>query len=134
MKLSELRKNWQQNSEFTEAAEGLKLHFELANAVLRARMKKGWSQTDLARAIGTKQANISRIEAGLANPTFTFVQKLASILDLGFKITINDRDASSQSGAFLPQNLYYVPDWPKSPCTTRYETISDASIEEGRLQ
>lgn len=88
MKLSEFRQDLQQDPEFVEAQENLKLHFELANAVLRARIKKGWSQTDLAKAVGTKQVNISRIESGLANPTLALVQKIVSVLDLEVKIVL----------------------------------------------
>jgi ribosome-binding protein aMBF1 (putative translation factor) len=86
MKLSEFRQSYQQNPEYIEASKELKLHFELANAILRARLKKGWSLSELAEAIGTKQANISRIEAGLANPTLTMVQKLLTVLELKIEI------------------------------------------------
>jgi transcriptional regulator with XRE-family HTH domain len=50
--------------------------------VLRARLEKGWTQTELARRVGTKQANISRIEAGLANPTLELVQKVCKALEI----------------------------------------------------
>ena len=82
MKLSELDQKLQENPEYTQAMDDLTLHFELANAVLRARLQKGWSQTELAKAVGTKQANISKIEAGLANPTLALIRKLTRALDL----------------------------------------------------
>ena len=82
MKLSELDQKLQQNPEYIQAMDELALHFELADAVLRARLRKGWTQTDLAKAVGTKQANISNIEAGLANPTLALIRKLTRALDL----------------------------------------------------
>jgi ribosome-binding protein aMBF1 (putative translation factor) len=82
MILAEYRQKIHENSEYMGAVNELQLQFDLANAVLRARLKKGWSQADLAEAIGTKQANISRIEAGLANPTIALVQKLVRVLSL----------------------------------------------------
>ena len=65
-----------------KATEELKYQFAFGNAVLEARLKKGWSQTELARQAGTKQANISRIEAGLGNPTLDLIKKICDTLDL----------------------------------------------------
>jgi len=36
--------------------------------------------------VGTKQATISRIEAGLANPTLSLIRKILQALDLDLKI------------------------------------------------
>jgi ribosome-binding protein aMBF1 (putative translation factor) len=87
MKLKEFRQRLEQDPEYVKAAEELRLQLHLADAVLKARLKKGWSQTQLAKAIGTKQANISRIEAGLANPTLSLLHKLLKTLDLEMKIS-----------------------------------------------
>jgi transcriptional regulator with XRE-family HTH domain len=76
MKLKEFRQLLEKAPEYGKTAE-----------VLKARLKKGWSQTQLAKAIGTKQANISRIEAGLANPTLSLLHKLLKTLDLDMKIS-----------------------------------------------
>jgi ribosome-binding protein aMBF1 (putative translation factor) len=86
MKLSDLDQKLHESPDYIQAMEELALHFELANAVLRARLQKGWTQTDLAKAVGTKQANISKIEAGLANPTLALVRKLSRALDLEVRI------------------------------------------------
>ncbi|MCX6053736.1 MAG: helix-turn-helix transcriptional regulator [Chloroflexi bacterium] len=88
MKLKEFRKQLEESQEYLDAKSELQLQFNFAKAVLRARLKKGWSQEQLADAIGTKQANISRIESGLSNPSLNIVQKLSNILD--FKINIVD--------------------------------------------
>jgi transcriptional regulator with XRE-family HTH domain len=81
MKLKEYRNQLEKSKEYTKAKEDLKLHFALADAVLEARMRKGWTQKELAKAMGTKQANISRIESGLANPTLEFISRLTTVLD-----------------------------------------------------
>jgi transcriptional regulator with XRE-family HTH domain len=81
MKLNEYRNQLEESKEYTNARRDLKLHFALADAVLKARTKKSLTQKELAKAIGTKQANISRIEAGLANPTLDFITKLTTVLD-----------------------------------------------------
>ena len=43
MKLSELDQKLQHNPEYIQAMDELALHFELADAVLRARLRKGWT-------------------------------------------------------------------------------------------
>jgi ribosome-binding protein aMBF1 (putative translation factor) len=82
MKLREFRQQLETDPEYNQALEELQLKFDFGNAVLRARLNKNWSQAQLADAVGTKQANISRIEAGMGNTTFTLAQKILNVLDL----------------------------------------------------
>ena len=82
MKLTEWRDQVENDKGYSEAREALELNFNLANAVLDARIKKSWTQDQLAKAIGTKQANISRIESGLGNPTLEFINRLTSVLEI----------------------------------------------------
>ncbi len=82
MKHSDFVQEIEKDPEYQEAKEALKALFALGDAVLRARIERGWSQTELARRVGTKQANISRIESGLGNPTFNLLQKILKVLDL----------------------------------------------------
>lgn len=131
MKLSEPDQKLQENPEYVQAMDDLKLHFELASAVLRARLKKGWSQSELARAVGTKQANISRIEAGLANPTITLVRKLTKALELEVRIVRyaaqESRPEFSTSTGREEANSAIRVDSYSEP---RYAQISDASDED----
>lgn len=41
------------------------------------RVKIGWSQTDLASALGNNPQNVSRIERGELTPTIYWIEKLA---------------------------------------------------------
>jgi len=81
MKLNDYRSHLDDSTEYIKAKRELKLHFALADIVLKARTKRGWTQKELAIAVGTKQANISRLESGLANPTLEFIARLAVVLD-----------------------------------------------------
>ena len=38
--------------------------FQLAQSLIRARLKKGWTQAELARRVGMQQPNIARLEGG----------------------------------------------------------------------
>lgn len=64
------------------AAEYARLHprYKLISQLIEARRKRGFTQEDLARKIGTKQSAIARVESGSANPTIEFLEKLASAL------------------------------------------------------
>jgi transcriptional regulator with XRE-family HTH domain len=54
----------------------------LARNVRRLRQRKSWSQLDLANEAGVRQALISSIEHGRANPTLESLDKVASALDV----------------------------------------------------
>lgn len=82
MKYSDWKRELETDPEYLEALEGLKLQFALGDAMIHGRIKRGWSQSELARRVGTKQANISRIESALANPTLELVQRILRVLEL----------------------------------------------------
>ncbi len=84
MKYLDYRKKLVEDEEFLKTQEQLRLAFNFGDAVLRARIEKGWSQTELARYVGTRQANISRLESGVANPTMRLMQNICRALDLEF--------------------------------------------------
>lgn len=122
MKYSDYIREIEQNPEYAEARESLKLHFSLGDAVLRARIKRGWSQTELAERIGTKQANISRIEAGLANPTINLVQRIIQVLDLDIYFVPVLSSTSSKTVMF-DSGAIPAPNWPVTrPKTTTTQT------------
>ena len=82
MKYSDWKRELEQDPEYLEGLEELKLQFALGDAMIRGRIQRGWSQSELARRVGTKQANISRIESALANPTLELVQRILRVLEL----------------------------------------------------
>lgn len=67
----------------------LQPEFALIRAMLDARMKKGLTQAKLAKRMGTKQSVISRVEIGKANPTVSFLKKLADALHTRLEIRFN---------------------------------------------
>jgi transcriptional regulator with XRE-family HTH domain len=70
-----------QDPEYREVEKRLKPILDLADDVFHLRMERGWTQAELAKRVGTRQANISRLENGLANPTFGFLQKLSEVFE-----------------------------------------------------
>jgi ribosome-binding protein aMBF1 (putative translation factor) len=55
--------------------------FAAIQAIIDARVKKGITQKELAKRMGTTQSAISRLEAGNVSPTISFLQKLAEATD-----------------------------------------------------
>lgn len=91
MKLEKYFKKLEQDTEYLAAKKELKPLLDLADDVLRLRLDKGWSQSELARRAGTRQTNISRLESGLANPTYRFLKKIADALGNELEIRIPPR-------------------------------------------
>src|SRR3990167_408863 len=66
--------------------EKLQPEFAMIQAVIDARVKRGVTQKELASKIGTKQSVISRLESGRANPSVSFLKKLAQALNSHLEI------------------------------------------------
>ena len=79
------------NTQVKREYDQLQPEFALIRAMLDARTKQGLSQADIAKQMGTKQAVISRIETGKANPSLNFLKRLAEVLNLNLKITFTPR-------------------------------------------
>jgi predicted transcriptional regulator len=69
--------------------EELGPEFAVIEILLKKRIKRGFTQRDLAKKVGTKQSAISRFESGSYNPTLTFLHKVADALDAKLKFTIS---------------------------------------------
>lgn len=67
----------------------LEPRYALISQLIESRIKKGLTQEDLAKKIGTKQSAIARIEAGNINPTILFLEKITKAL--GSKLVIEIR-------------------------------------------
>ena len=66
--------------------EKLQPEFAVIERILRARIEKGITQKKLAQRMKTKQSAISRLESGAANPSISFLQRLAQALDSRLEI------------------------------------------------
>ncbi|HNX68316.1 MAG TPA: helix-turn-helix domain-containing protein [Candidatus Omnitrophota bacterium] len=64
------------------------LQREIGRAVAKARLRQGLTQQGLARELGTRQANISRIERGLQNLSLDLLLRLSHVLDLRLHLRV----------------------------------------------
>ena len=65
---------------------GLNFQREIGEAFARARQTAGMTQQELARHSKTRQANISRLERGIQNPSLDFLARVAKAL--GFEVQV----------------------------------------------
>ncbi|MDP3998513.1 MAG: helix-turn-helix transcriptional regulator [bacterium] len=71
---------------FKEALKETELEYQVARAIIEARVKKGLTQEALARAMNTKQSVISRFENAKTTPSLSFLKRLASVLDASLQV------------------------------------------------
>jgi ribosome-binding protein aMBF1 (putative translation factor) len=85
--LDEFMAEQMKDPEFKKEYDKLQPEYELIHKILDARIKKKLTQKKLAERMGTKQSALARFEAGNGNPTFAFVQKLATALGTDITLT-----------------------------------------------
>ena len=117
MKLQDLRNELRQDPEYASAQRELKPLLDLADEILALRMERGWSQAELAQRVGTRQANISRIENGLGNPTYSFLQKLADAFGTELSIHVSAQKLVQHT------TVVYVPVLPRDQVIASRGTI-----------
>jgi transcriptional regulator with XRE-family HTH domain len=115
MRYREYLDKLRRDPEYVAAEQELKPVLDLADDTLALRLQKGWTQEELANRVGTRQANISRLENGLANPTVGLLQKLADALDADLVVHLekhgsdeSDLVAYITSGPFAVLDGQYV--------------------------
>jgi len=59
--------------------EKLGPEFHLAQSLIKARMKKGWTQAELARRVGMQQPNIARLEGGTYDRVLDAARQIAGM-------------------------------------------------------
>ncbi len=60
----------------------------IGEAVMTARARKGLSQKELSEITGIDQADISRIERGIANPSVSTLNRIAEALDAQLTVSM----------------------------------------------
>jgi len=76
------------NPKAKKSYDDLGLEFSIIRQILDKRMRRGISQKDLAKKIGTGQSAISRLESGKYNPTISFLKKISEALGSKLEIKI----------------------------------------------
>ena len=69
-----------------EALIETQLEYQVARALIRARIEKGFTQAKLAKKLKTTQSVVSRVESGRSLPSLTFLKRLAEALNVSLQV------------------------------------------------
>lgn len=70
-------KEWMKDPAFRAEYDALEEEFALATALIRARSEAHMTQEDVAKAMGTTQAVVARLESGRTMPSTRTLQRFA---------------------------------------------------------
>lgn len=73
---------------FRKAWEKTRVEYEVARALISARIKNKMTQTQLAKRMKTRQSVISRVENAQTKPTLSFMQRLADALGGKLRVSL----------------------------------------------
>lgn len=71
---------------FKEALEESRLEYEIARALIKARIETGLTQAEVAKRMNTKQSVISRVENARTLPSLSFLKRLAQVLNASLQV------------------------------------------------
>lgn len=78
---SEVKKELLKDFEFKRLYEESQPEFEIAKAIIRARIENKVTQKELAERMHTTQSVISRVEQGRTNPSISLLKRIAVALN-----------------------------------------------------
>jgi ribosome-binding protein aMBF1 (putative translation factor) len=73
----EIAREWLKDPKFRAEYEALEGEFALASALIEARGRAGMTQAQVAKAMGTTQAVIARLEGGRVRPSTRTLERFA---------------------------------------------------------
>ena len=80
------KKQLMKDPEFSQEWKKSQVEFQVAKAVIAARIKRKMSQKELAERLSTRQSVISRVENAKTIPTLSFLKRLADALDVTLEV------------------------------------------------
>ena len=89
MSLKTLKKRALTKNEVKHEYDQLESEFSLIDQLLTMRTKAGLTQEQVAQRMHTQKSNISRLETGNANPSWSTLQKYAHACGFGLALKPN---------------------------------------------
>lgn len=74
------------NPAFKKAYDESELEYQIARALIKARIEKGLTQKQLAEKLQTRQSVISRVENAKTVPSLSFLKRLAEVLNASLQV------------------------------------------------
>ena len=83
---NEIKKKWLKDPEFKKLYNDSQPEFEIARAIIRARIDNKITQKELAKRMNTTQSVISRVEQAKTSPSVSFLKRLAQALNTSLSV------------------------------------------------
>ncbi|MBA7571428.1 hypothetical protein ES708_13191 [subsurface metagenome] len=80
-----------EDPEVAKECANLEAEYQIIRQLITLRKEKKLTQKELAKLIGDKQSNISRLESGNYNPTLSKLKKIADCLNQRLDIRFVDK-------------------------------------------
>ena len=91
-------KKWKKDPRYVAAYNALEAEFALASAMIKARADADMTQRQVARAMGTTQAVIARLESGKVRPSTRTLERFAKAAKTRLRISFT-RETLSRAAA-----------------------------------
>src|SRR5580704_4793461 len=85
--VEEVAKEWMKDPDFVAAYDALEDEFAVASALIKARSDAAMTQEQVARAMGTTQAVVARLEGGKTMPSTRTLERFAKATHTRLRIS-----------------------------------------------
>ena len=92
-RVRDLHRRWRKNPAYASAYEELRPEFDLAGALIQARVQAGLTQEQLAERMETTQSVIARLESGRTRPSTQTLERLAAATGTRLRISFEPESA-----------------------------------------
>jgi ribosome-binding protein aMBF1 (putative translation factor) len=95
--VEEVFREWRKDPEYMAAYDALEEEFALAEALIKARSIADMTQEDVARAMGTTQAAVARLESGRSRPSTRTLRRFAEATGTRLRISFEKPKSASRN-------------------------------------
>jgi DNA-binding XRE family transcriptional regulator len=86
---------WKKDPKFVAAYDALEEEFALASSLIQARSAANMTQEQVAKAMGTTQAVIARLESGKVRPSTRTLERFAKATHTRLHITFSPKNKAA---------------------------------------
>jgi DNA-binding XRE family transcriptional regulator len=92
---NEIAAEWHKDPEYQAAYDALESEFVIAELFIRTRIAANMSQEEVARAMGTTQSTIARLESGRSQPSTRTLTRFAHATNTRLRISFESQPYKS---------------------------------------
>jgi len=96
--VEEAFREWRKDPEFVAAYDALEDEFAVASALIKARGDAAMTQEQVAKAMGTTQAVVARLEGGKTMPSTRTLERFAKATRTRLRISFEPEKPAMRAG------------------------------------